>query len=66
MNNLMVPPESILSPPYNALSPHFADPNGFEELAGVSERAHGNKCYSKRRTCGRSEVCAKMSKHKFG
>ena len=31
MNNLMVPPESILSPPYNALSPHFADPNGFEE-----------------------------------
>ena len=45
---------SMFSPPSNALSPHFGDPDPLEELAGVSERGL-RSC-----PCRRSEICVKF------
>ena len=69
MNDLManMPPESIFSPPpSNALIPHLGDPDTLEGLARWFPPIR--KCYSKRRTCGKSEVCLKhrMSGQKSG
>ena len=60
MNDLMTnfPPESIFSPPpSNALIPHLGDPDTLEGLARWFPPIR--RCYSKRRTCRKSEVCLK-------